>query len=156
MAMRLVRYLRPECFIVDLAEKSREDALRRIIRAAAENGLVENEASVLAKLMDREKLQSTAVGNGIAIPHCFTDEVPGLIIIVARSSGGLEFDSFDGKPVRTLFLLMGNRSDYTLHLKALALIARLIKRMAFIEKIGSSTSAQDMIRAFEEEEAKVS
>ena len=110
---------------------------------------------MLAKLMDREKLQSTAVGNGIAIPHCFTDEIPGLIIIVARSSEGLEFDSFDGKPVRTLFLLMGNRSDYTLHLKALALLPGSSRGWTFIEKIGSSTSAQDMVRAFEEEEAKV-
>ena len=47
--------------------------------------------------MERENIQSTAVGNGIAIPHCFTDEVPDLIIAVARATAGLEFDSFDGQ-----------------------------------------------------------
>ena len=153
--MKLTPYLHPECFIVDLSEKSREDALRRIIHAAAENGLVADEASVLAKFMQRENIQSTAVGNGIAIPHCFTDEIPGLMIIVALSPGGLEFDSFDGKPIRILFILMGNRRDYSLHLKALARLALLIKKMEIIEKISASSSAQDMLRVFNEAEARI-
>ena len=155
MAMRLTRYIYPECFITDLTETSREDALRRIIHAVAEKGLVRDEKDLLAKLMERENIQSTAVGNGVAIPHCFTDEVRDLIIIVARSRGGLEFDSFDGKPTQVVFLLVGNQREYSLHLKALARIAQLIKSMVFIEKILSSTSVQDMVRAVDEEEAKV-
>ena len=155
MSMKLTQYIRPECFIVDLAEKSREDALARIVRAVAEKGIIKDEQDVFAKLMERENIQSTAVGNGIAIPHCFTDEVPDLIITVARSLGGLEFDSFDGKPTQVVFLLMGNRQEHSLHLKALARIARLIKSTAFIEKIITSVTVQDMVRAFEEEEAKI-
>ena len=156
MAVKLTRYICPECFITDLTETNREDALRRIIHAAAEKGLVRDEKSVFAKLMERENIQSTAVGNGVAIPHCFTDEIQDLLIIVARSRGGLEFDSFDGKPTQVVFLLMGNHLEYRLHLKALARIAQLIKSMVFIEKIVSSTSVQDMVRAFDEEEAKIS
>jgi PTS system nitrogen regulatory IIA component len=95
------------------------------------------------------------VGNGIAIPHCFTDEVPDLIIAVARAPGGLDFDSFDGKPTQVIFLLMGNRQEHGLHLKALARIARLIKSTAFIEKIIASTTVEDMVKAFEQEEAKI-
>jgi mannitol/fructose-specific phosphotransferase system IIA component (Ntr-type) len=135
MAMRLTRYIHPECFIPDLAETSREEALRRIVHAGMEKGLFADEKQVFEKLMERESIQSTAVGNGIAIPHCFIDEIPGLIIIVARSNGGLEFDSFDGKPTRIIFLLIGNRQEYDLHLKAFARIARLIKSIAFIEKL---------------------
>jgi mannitol/fructose-specific phosphotransferase system IIA component (Ntr-type) len=153
--MKLTRYIRPDCFIPDLAEKSREDALRRIIHAVAEKGLVKNEQDVFAKLIERENMQSTAVGNGIAIPHCFTDEIPGLIIVVALSLGGLEFDSFDGKPTQIIILFIGNRQEHSLHLKALARVARLIKSEAFIQKIASSASGQDMVRAFDEEEAKV-
>ena len=155
MAMKLTRYIYPECFIPDLAETNREDALRRIVHAVAEKGLVRDEKDVFAKLMERENIPSTAVGNGVAIPHCFTDEIHDLIIIVARSRRGLEFDSFDGKPTQVVFLLMGNHREYTLHLKALARIAQLIKSMVFTEKIVSSTSAQDMVRAVDEEEAKI-
>jgi fructose-specific phosphotransferase system IIA component len=155
MAIKLRRYIRPECFLHDLAEKTREDALRRIIHEAAAKGLIKDEGNLFAKLMERENIQTTAVGDGIAIPHCFTDEISDLVIIVARAPGGLEFDSFDGKPTKVVFLLMGNRQEHSLHLKALARIARLIKGTEFIEKIISAGSVQDMVNAFDEEEAKI-
>jgi fructose-specific phosphotransferase system IIA component len=155
MSMKLTQYIRPECFIVELPEKGREDALRRIVHAVAEKGLIKDETAVFASLMERESIQSTAVGNGIAIPHCFTDEVPDLIITVARSREGLEFDSFDGKPTQVVFLLMGNRQEHGLHLKALARIARLIKSTSFIDKIVASSTVEDMVTAFTQEEAKI-
>ena len=155
MPMKLKQYIRPECFLPDLPDKTREDAVRRIVHAVAEQGYIKGEQEVFAKLMERESIQSTAVGNGIAIPHCFTDEVPDLIITVARSHGGVEFDSFDGKPTQVVFLLMGNRQEHGLHLKALARIARLIKSTSFIERIIASSTVEDMVRAFEEEEAKI-
>jgi fructose-specific phosphotransferase system IIA component len=155
MSMKLMQYIRPDCFLADLPERTREDALRRIVHAVAQNGYIKDEKEVFARLMERENIQSTAVGNGIAIPHCFTDEVPDLIIAVARSRQGLEFDSFDGKPTQVVFLLMGNRQEHSLHLKALARIARLIKSTSFIEKIVASTTVEDMVRAFEQEEARI-
>jgi fructose-specific phosphotransferase system IIA component len=155
MSMKLMQYIRPDCFLADLPEKTREDALRRIVHAVAQNGHIKDEKEVFARLMERENIQSTAVGNGIAIPHCFTDEVPDLIIAVARSRQGLEFDSFDGKPTQVVFLLMGNRQEHSLHLKALARIARLIKSTSFIEKIIASTTVEEMVRAFEQEEARI-
>jgi fructose-specific phosphotransferase system IIA component len=155
MPMKLTQFIRPECFLADLTEKSREDALRRIVHEAAAKGFIRDEKDVFSKLMERENIQSTAVGNGIAIPHCFTDDVADLIITVARSRTGLEFDSFDGKPTHVVFLLMGNRQEHSLHLKALARIARLIKSTSFIDKIVESSTVEDMVRAFEEEEAKI-
>ncbi len=155
MAIKLTRYIRPDCFLHDLTEKTREEALHRIIHEAAAKGVIKDETEVFGKLMERENIQTTAVGNGIAIPHCFTDEISDLVIIVARAPGGLEFDSFDGKPTQVVFLLMGNRLEHSLHLKALARIARLIKGTEFIEKIVSAGSVQDMVRAFDEEEAKI-
>lgn len=155
MSMKLTQYIRPDCFLADLPERTREDALRRIVHAVAQKGYIRDEKEVFARLMERENIQSTAVGNGIAIPHCFTDEVPDLIIAVARSRQGLEFDSFDGKPTQVVFLLMGNRQEHSLHLKALARIARLIRSTSFIEKIIASTSVDDMVRAFQQEEARI-
>ena len=155
MSMKLTQYIKPECFLPDLPERTREDALARIVHAVAEKGFIKNEKEVYARLMERENIQSTAVGNGIAIPHCFTDEIPDLLITVARSREGLEFDSFDGKPTQVVFLLMGNRQEHSLHLKALARIARLIKSTSFIDKIVASSTVEDMVRAFDEEEAKI-
>ena len=155
MAMRLTQYVHPECFIADLPGGSREEALRRIVHRLAEQGIIKDEATVLERLLERERIQSTAVGNGIAIPHCFTDEVADLLIVVARSPGGISFDSFDGRPTQVVFLLMGNRQEHGLHLKALARIARLIRSTRFIERTISATSVEEMRRVFEEEEANI-
>jgi PTS system nitrogen regulatory IIA component len=155
MAMKLRQYVKPECFIHDLTEKSREDALRRIVHAVAEKGFVRDEQEIFTKLMERELIQSTAVGEGIAIPHCFSEEIADLVIVVARSISGVEFDSFDGKLTQVIFLLLGNKNEHGLHLKALARIARLIKNTQFIEKVIGSATVQDMLAAFDEEEAKI-
>ena len=155
MPMRLKSYVRPECFIHDLAAKTREDALREIVRTVAARGIIKDQAAVLESLLERERIQSTAVGSGIAIPHCFTDEIADLAIVVARAPGGIAFDSFDGRPTHVVFLLMGNRQEHGLHLKALARIARLIKSTAFIDRVVAADSVEGMVRAFEEEEAKI-
>jgi fructose-specific phosphotransferase system IIA component len=153
--MKLTHYIRPNCFIPSLQDRTREEALRTLVHAVAAQGYIKDEKDVYARLMERENIQSTAVGNGIAIPHCFTDEVPDLIIAVARAPGGLDFDSFDGKPTQVVFLLMGNRQEHSLHLKALARIARLIKSTSFIEKIVASSTVEEMVKAFEQEEARI-
>ncbi len=153
--MTLTQYIRPECFLPAIEDRTREAALRTLVHAVAERGFIRDENDVYARLMERESIQSTAVGNGIAIPHCFIDEVPDLIIVVARAPGGLDFDSFDGKPTQVVFLLMGNRQEHSLHLKALARIARLIKSTAFIERIRVSATVAEMVKAFEQEEAKI-
>ena len=155
MPMRLKSYVHPECFINDLAAKTRDEALREIVRVVAGKGIVKDPAAVLESLLERERIQSTAVGSGIAIPHCFTDEIADLVIVVARAPGGIAFDSFDGRPTHVVFLLMGNRQEHGLHLKALARIARLIKSTAFIDRVVAADSVDGMVRAFEEEEAKI-
>jgi len=154
-AMKLTQYIRPECFLPSVEDHTREGALRTLVHVVAQKGFIRDERDVFTRLMDRENIQSTAVGNGIAIPHCFIDEVPDLIIAVARAPGGLDFDSFDGKPTHVVFLLMGNRQEHSLHLKALARIARLIKSTAFIDRIRVSATVEDMVKAFEQEEAKI-
>ncbi len=153
--MKLSRYARHECFMPDLAGTSREEVLGGILARLREKGHVRDERGILRRLLDREAVQSTAVGGGVAIPHCFTDEVPDLLVTVARVPGGTPFDSFDGKPVEVIFLLLGNARDHILHLKALARIARLIRATRFIERIAGAATVEEMVRAFEEEEEKI-
>ena len=156
MAIKLAHYIGPECFITNLAEGTLEEVLHRILRAVVEKGLVKDEADIFAKLMKRENARCTAVGNGIAVLHCFTDGIPDLIIIVARVFGGIVLHSFDHRRTQVVFLLMGNLRAYNLHVHAFARIARLINNTTFIDKVASSTSTQDVARAFDEEEAKIS
>jgi PTS system nitrogen regulatory IIA component len=153
--MKLQQYVQEKCFIPDLQAKNRDEALRAIVTVIASKGVIKNQEEIYARLVEREQIQSTAVGEGIAIPHCFSDEVAGLVIVVARCLGGIDFESFDGKPTKVIFVLLGNKGEHGLHLKALAHIARLIKNTEFIQKLGESSTAEEMMKAFAEEEAKL-
>jgi mannitol/fructose-specific phosphotransferase system IIA component (Ntr-type) len=153
--VKLARYACHECFLPNLAGESREEVLRGMVRRLREKGHIRDEAGILSRLLEREAVQSTAVGGGVAIPHCFAEEVADLLVTVARVPTGIPFDSFDGKPVQVIFLLVGNTRDHILHLKALARIARLIRTTRFIERVAAATTVEEMVRAFEEEEEKI-
>jgi fructose-specific phosphotransferase system IIA component len=153
--MKLKQYVKEECFIPDLQAAGREEALRAIVEVIADKGVIKNKEEIYTKLVEREQIQSTAVGEGIAIPHCFSEEVPELVIAVARCLSGVDFDSFDGKLTKVIFVLLGNKGEHGLHLKALAHIARLIKNTEFIQKLSESSTAAEMMKAFEDEEAKL-
>jgi PTS system nitrogen regulatory IIA component len=124
--MKLASYIRPECFIPDLGEAKREDALRVMVHAVAEKGLIKDERDVFATLMRRENIQNTAAGHGIAMLHCFIEEIPNLLIVVARAHDGIDLHSSDGMRTQAIFLLMG-----------------------------SATSTQDLVQALAEEEARL-
>jgi mannitol/fructose-specific phosphotransferase system IIA component (Ntr-type) len=153
--VKLARYACHECFMPDLAGASREEILRGIVCRLREKGHIRDEAGIVGRLLERESVQSTAVGGGVAIPHCFAEEVTDLIVTVARVPAGIPFDSFDGKPVQVIFLLVGNTREQILHLKALARIARLIRTTRFIERVAAATTVEEMVRALEEEEEKI-
>jgi mannitol/fructose-specific phosphotransferase system IIA component (Ntr-type) len=154
--VKLTRYARPECFISDLEAAGPGEAFQTLTAKLREKGAVRGEAAIVASLQEREAVQSTGVGGGIAIPHCFTDDVPDLLVTLARSGAGIDFRAYDGKPVRVIFLLLGNTREQTLHLMALARIARLIRGTRFIERTAAALTVEEMVRALEEEEERIS
>lgn len=147
--MRLEQFLHPEGFIFDLQETNWEKALRRIVHVVAQKGLITNEAPVVAKLMEREKFMTTAIGNRIAIPRCLTDEVPALVVTVTCSRVGINFPTFDGIPIHAVVLFLGKTGDDWTHFIALAKFARVIRDTPFIDQLLSAVCVEDMVRAFE-------
>ena len=105
-------------------------------------------------LEDREKLNSTALGEGIAIPH---GKLPGLKRVVAafgRSPAGVDFSSLDAKPTYLFFLLVAPEDSAGAHLKALARISRLLKDEAFRQHLMSAASGAELFRTIREEDEK--
>ncbi len=147
--MRLAQFLHPECFIFDLQETYWAKALRKIVHVVAQQGLITNEVSVVAKLMEREKFMTTAIGNRIASPRCLTDEVPALVVTVACSRVGIDFHAYDGVPIHAVVLFLGKTGDDWTHFIALAKFARLIMDTPFVERLLSSACVEDMVKAFE-------
>lgn len=105
-------------------------------------------------LWDRERLGSTAIGDGIAIPH---GKLPGLKNVIAafgRHVGGAEFQSLDGKPSQLFFLLVAPEDSVGLHLKALARVSRLLKNAEFRQRLLAAADGAAIYRAIEEEDNK--
>jgi PTS system nitrogen regulatory IIA component len=103
-------------------------------------------------LLEREKLGSTGIGDGIAIPHGKLKGLDRLVISFGRSRRGIDFDAIDGKPVHIFFLLMAPESSTGQHLKALAKISRMLKDPEFRNGLLEATSAEEIYRKIAEKD----
>ncbi|MBI5509363.1 MAG: PTS sugar transporter subunit IIA [Deltaproteobacteria bacterium] len=114
------------------------------------------ETEIFAAILERERLGSTGVGQGVAIPHARMGGVPELVACFGRSKTGIAFDAIDQQPVSLFFLLLVPEGGAGSHLKALARVARLLKNDDFRKALARLADAGAIYRALIEEDAKVS
>jgi len=105
-------------------------------------------------LLDRERLSSTGIGDGVAIPHGKLAGLPGLVAAFGVSREGLDFDAIDGKPTHLFFALLAPENSAGVHLKALARISRLFKNPAFRKAIVEAPDAQRVYDLIASEDAR--
>ena len=106
-------------------------------------------------LVEREKLGSTGIGNGIAIPHGKLDGLENICLVFGRSVAGIEFDSLDGKPVNLIFLLVAPANSAGVHLKALARLSRLLKEKSFRDSLLAADDAEKLYAIVVAEDQKI-
>lgn len=110
--------------------------------------------AIVDVLRERERLNSTAIGDGIAIPHGRVSKIDEVVAGFARSAGGVEFDSVDRKPTHLFFVLLAPDDAAALHLKALARISRLLKDKDFRDRLVALDSRDELFDAILAEDAK--
>jgi PTS system nitrogen regulatory IIA component len=129
-----------------------EDMARRL----KESGDIKDAADLARKLLEREKLGCTGLGNGIAIPHCKLSGLESVVLAVGVSRQGVDFHALDGKLVRLIFLVLSPAEAPAGHLQALARISRLVKTPGITEGILASENADQIRRLLLEAESKMS
>ncbi len=107
---------------------------------------------VLAELLRREKIASTGIGHGIAVPHAYVSGIDRTLVALVRTPQGLEFHSVDGEPVQIVVFLAGPRSSKNLHLLLLSRIAKLVRNRGFLKRILSAATPAEIISIFQEME----
>ena len=142
--MRILNYLSTECIEPDFEASTKEEVLRKLVSKAA--SIVEgiDAGEIFDILLEREGLGSTGIGQGIAIPH---GKIPGLeklCIIVAKSVGGVPFDSMDALPVHVIVLLLAPDNASTTYLRVLARVSRLLKIKGIMERIKNARDAAEI------------
>ena len=119
--------LQPEDIIPDLTADKKDDVLKELALRAGERQPGLSAADVLKVLQDRERLGSTGIGDGIAIPHGKLKQAKDIICIFGRSVNGVVFNALDGRKVHLFFLLLAPEDAVGIHLKMLARLSRLLK-----------------------------
>ena len=109
---------------------------------------------LLAVLNERERLGSTAIGDGIAIPHGKLKGITQILGVFGRSREGVDFDSLDGSPTHLFFLLVAPEDSASLHLKALARVSRLFKDASFRQRLLDAPDSGELYRLLVEEDSK--
>jgi nitrogen PTS system EIIA component len=155
--MKIVDFVGPELIVPQLQAHEKSAVIRELADhlAAHVAGSQKIDREVLAKvLLERERLASTAIGEGVAIPHGKLDAVGKLVACVGRAPEGVDFDSMDGRPTHLFFVLVAPENSTGVHLKALARISRLFKDPEFRTRLMQAKDAQEIFRVIADEDAK--
>ncbi len=142
--MKVDEFLDRDNLIGDLKAQDKEGILREMVDLLVNRDMVSSGPKAVDVLLEREKLGSTGIGDGIAIPHGKLPELEKVIAVFGRSRGGVSFDSMDGEPVHLFFLLLAPENSASLHLKALARISRLLKAEQFRQELITCESAGEL------------
>ena len=105
MAIKISEFLKPKAIIMDIKSKGKIEAIQELVDHMVAHKFVKDGEEFLKALAKRENLESTGIGNGIAIPHARTDAVKDVLLAFARSADGVDFSSIDGKPSYLIFLI---------------------------------------------------
>jgi PTS system nitrogen regulatory IIA component len=152
--MKLSDILVKGACLAEMAARTKEEALGELAGALA--GAVHGvpAAGLLAMLLEREKLGTTAMGDGIAIPHARMESLDRLLATFGRSRQGVAFDSIDGRPTHLFFLLVAPGKEGSAHLLTLARLSRMLSSDAFRSRLLALQSREELLAAIEEEEAR--
>ena len=150
--MEISDLLQPDA-VVMLKASSKKQVLQELAKKAATiTGL--SERKIFDTLLERERLGTTGVGNGIAIPHGKMDELKGLHGVFAKLEKPVDFDAIDDHPVDLIFLLLAPEQAGADHLKALARVSRLLRDPANCDKLRGATNTDGLYMVLIQTEAQ--
>lgn len=154
--MKISDILDEKLVITNLPGNEKEEIIDGLINLVAQSPKVLDKDKVRAAIFEREKIMSTGVGNGFAIPHGKTDAVSDIVAAFGVTAQPIPYQSLDEKPVRLVFLLVGKENLVGPHIKLLSRISRLMNKEEFRNKLLDAKTPQEIISTFKQEEANYS
>jgi fructose-specific phosphotransferase system IIA component len=151
--MRITDILTERFVRTNLAGATKDEVLNAVIEVAAASERVLDKEKLREAIFEREKIMSTGVGSGFAIPHGKTDAVTDVVGAFAITAQPIDYKSLDDQPVRIVFLLIGRESMVGPHIKLLSRISRLMNKEDFRKKLLNAQSPAEVLEIFKQEEA---
>ena len=142
--MYLSELLNEESILLDLRARDKESCIKELVQLLESAHHINTKGEILSKVLQRESMMSTGIGNGVAIPHGKTRQLDRLVAACGVARAGIEFDAMDGEPARLFILLVSPENLRGPHVKALANVSRLLKE----ESVRASLEGCDSPREF--------
>ena len=152
--MKISELLDPRAIVADLQAKDKIRTLAELTDSLISCEPSLNRDDVIAVLQEREKLGSTGIGDGVAIPHGKLAGIPELKLVFGRSHTGVDFESMDGQPAYLFFLLIAPEESIGVHLKTLARISKLLKDATVRKKLMEASDQQAIYQVILDEEER--
>lgn len=150
--MKVLDLLSKDFIISNLQSKSKQDAINELINLFEKDSRVIDIEKVRDAVLEREKIMSTGVGKGFAIPHGKTNAVNDILAAFGKTNNPIEYDALDGQPVNLIFLLVGKDNLVSNHIKLLSRISRMMNKDEFREKLNKAKTSDDILEIFRKEE----
>lgn len=154
--IKLSQILDPKCIKLDLEAKRKKEIIQEMVDLLYKAGKVKAPEKLQKALIEREKLGTTGIGGGVAIPHVMIDGVLETVIAFGRKKEGIKFEAIDGEPVNLIFLLIGPREEASFHLKMLCRLSRFLHNSKFKRDLMEAKKEEEIIKIFQQEEEKES
>jgi PTS system nitrogen regulatory IIA component len=152
--MQLTDFITLDRILSEMESTTKRETLAEIARLAGRGLPAVALDEIVRVLTERERLASTGIGEGIAIPHGKLDHAESLVLALARSRKGVDFESIDGRPTRLFFALIAPTHSTGMHLKALARISRLCKEPLFLARLLEAPDSAGMLEVLALEDGK--
>lgn len=152
--MSLLDILSARSTIVGLKGETKDEIVEELVDSLEVGAALTDRAKVLQAVLEREKIMSTGIGDGIAIPHGKSDAVIELTAALGIHKRGIDFEALDGEPAYVFFLLVSPANVSGPHIKALARISRMLKNDSFKKRLIEADSAEQILGIIAEEEKR--
>jgi len=151
--MKIADILNEKVIVTNLPGTTKTEIINAMIDLAATNQKVIDKEKMRAAIFEREKIMSTGVGSGFAIPHGKTDAVQDIVAAFAITDEPIDYQSLDDQPVRIVFLLVGRDNSVGPHIKLLSRISRLMNKEEFRKRLIEAESPGEVLKIFTQEES---
>jgi PTS system nitrogen regulatory IIA component len=142
--LKLRDILRESSVIADIKGKLKKEILFELVEPLRKSNLINDTDTAVKIIMEREKLGSTGIGDGVAIPHGKMKNIDAVLCTVGLSRQGVDFDAVDSRPVHIFFLVLAPEDSASLHLKVLSRISKILRDQSFRKKMLKLTDAHDI------------
>jgi PTS system fructose-specific IIC component len=153
--MYLYELLDKDSIVMSLTSRTKDEVLEEMVEVLDKTGKIKDRDAVLKAVVDRERIMTTGIGNGVGVPHCKTAAVDRLVAALGISRQGIDFQAPDDEPARLIFILVAEQNNPGPHVRALARLAKLLSSKDVRDALLAADSPENLLRVITEREQEL-